>query len=82
MEHSIEEIAALLHIHEKAHQNGGLSNIAAAALTRLRQINDKMPVQGLSKEEPPAEEPSGKEEPTKEEPTGEAIPTEEESDAA
>lgn len=68
MEHSIEEIAALLHIHEKAHQNGALNNIASAALNRLRQINEKMPVQGLSKEEAPVKEQTLVEEkPTEEE---------------
>lgn len=36
----LDEVSALLHIHEKAVAHGGaLSNIAGAALTRLRQIN-------------------------------------------
>ncbi len=46
--HTIEEIAALLHIQEKAHANGDLGNIAASALARLRKINEEMGVNGFS----------------------------------
>jgi len=48
--HTVEEIAALLHIQEKAHANGGLSNIAASALTRLRKINEEMGPNGFATE--------------------------------
>ncbi len=64
--HTVEEIAALLHIQEKAHANGGLPNIAASALARLRKINEEMGPNGFATEaekaaaeeraaEPPAE---------------------------
>jgi hypothetical protein len=40
-----EEIAALLHIHEKASAHGDmLKNIADGALKRLKTINDEMTV--------------------------------------
>jgi len=75
--HTVEEIAALLHIQEKAHANGGLSNIAASALTRLRKINEEMGPNGFATEaekaaaeekaaEPPAPEPVKLPEPVKE----------------
>lgn len=67
--HTVEEIAALLHIHEKAHANGGLPNIAASALDRLRAINNEMGPNGFSQVGPPQTEP---------EPEPEAEPTEEE----
>lgn len=41
--HTVEEIAALLHIHKEAAAHGGsMNNIAGAALARLRQINEDM----------------------------------------
>lgn len=45
--HTLEEVAALLHIHEKAHAQGNMGNIAAAALNRLNQINKEMDPQSL-----------------------------------
>jgi len=48
--HTVEEIAALLHIQEKAHANGGLPNIAASALARLRKINEEMGPNGFATE--------------------------------
>ena len=52
--HTIEEIAALLHIQEKAHANGDLGNIASSALNRLRMINEEMGAHGLGSEKPTA----------------------------
>src|SRR5258707_7714840 len=46
--HTIEEIAALLHIQEKAHANGALPNVAASALARLRKINEEMGPNGFA----------------------------------
>jgi len=40
--HNADEIATLLHIHEKAHAHGNLPNITASALARLKEINDDM----------------------------------------
>ncbi len=53
--HTIEEIAALLHIQEKAHANGNLPNISASALARLRKINEEMGVNGFGTEQVPVE---------------------------
>ena len=64
--HTIEEIAALLHIQEKAHANGGLPNVAASALARLRKINEEMGPNGFATdaEKAEAEEAASKPEPT------------------
>jgi len=52
--HTIDEIAALLHIHKTAHEVGNLTNISGAALTRLRQINQEMGPNGFGR---PPEQP-------------------------
>ncbi len=72
--HTIEEIAALLHIQEKAHANGNLPNVAASALNRLRKINEEMGVHGFGSEPAPPEEPPAQLE-AKEETEGEEEPT-------
>jgi hypothetical protein len=42
MEHDIEEVAALMHIHKAASEHGGsMSNIAAMSYNRLKEINAK-----------------------------------------
>lgn len=64
--HTLEEIAALLHIHKTAAEHGGaMNNIAGAALGRLRQINEEMkPDAFLEVREPkPEAEPTSKDEP-------------------
>ena len=58
--HTVEEIAALLHIHRNAHEIGGLANISNSALNRLRMINDEMGVHGFGSEPPKVEEPEVK----------------------
>lgn len=52
--HTIDEIAALLHIHKTAHEVGNLTNISGAALYRLRQINEEMGPNGFGR---PQEQP-------------------------
>jgi len=47
--HTIDEIAALLHIHKTAHEVGNLTNISGAALSRLRQINEEMGPNGFGR---------------------------------
>lgn len=50
----MNEVSALLHIHEKAAAHGGaLNNIAQAALARLRQINEEHIGFGLEAEPTP-----------------------------
>lgn len=78
----MEEIAALLHIHEKAAAHGGnLNNIAGAALAELRQINADMgkasepPPHSLPGEPPRPEPPAGAEVPTAEGTSDESPPT-------
>jgi len=65
--HTIEEIAALLHIQEKAHANGNLPNISASALARLRKINEEMGVNGFGTEPQVPVESEPKPEPESEE---------------
>jgi hypothetical protein len=53
--HTIEEIAALLHIQREASQHGGaLKNIADAAYNRLVQINKDTKVDAYNQAEPDA----------------------------
>lgn len=61
MENDISEVAALLHVHEKAIAHGSaMSNIAAAAYDRLTQINGKWGEQLAKEKAARAEEEASK----------------------
>lgn len=54
-----EEVAALLHIHEKASAHGeALKNIRDAAMKKLQQINDSHSPPAKESEAPPKESPA------------------------
>jgi len=77
--HTIDEIAALLHIHKTAHEVGNLTNISGAALTRLKQINEEMGPNGFGRSQEQSEveseevDESGDGEPAPEDPPPGAV---------